>query len=128
MDSHNIAFNSSMALDGEGYGIVIRTGDNTFIGRWLLLLLFKNPIKLSGSLAKLTNQQKRGASNLSMEITRFVRFIALLSLVTGGIVFGAALAVDPHQNILALIVFGFITIITANVPQGLPGQHLISNP
>jgi magnesium-transporting ATPase (P-type) len=33
MDAHNIAFNSSMVLEGEAYGIVIRTGDNTFIGR-----------------------------------------------------------------------------------------------
>ncbi len=32
LDSHNIAFNSSMALDGEGYGVVIRVGDHTFIG------------------------------------------------------------------------------------------------
>lgn len=34
MDGHNIAFNSSMALDGEGYGVVIRTGDSTFIGEY----------------------------------------------------------------------------------------------
>ena len=33
MDSHCIAFNSSLVLDGEGVGVVIRTGDHTFIGR-----------------------------------------------------------------------------------------------
>jgi sodium/potassium-transporting ATPase subunit alpha len=74
-------------------------------------------------LAKLTNEQSRGASNLSIEITRFVRFIALLSLATGAIVFCAALAINPSQSILQLIVYGFITIIVANVPQGLPGMN-----
>ena len=30
--SKNIIFNSCLAVEGEGYGIVIRTGDKTFIG------------------------------------------------------------------------------------------------
>jgi sodium/potassium-transporting ATPase subunit alpha len=32
LEAHNIAFNSSLVIDGEAYGLVIRTGDNTFIG------------------------------------------------------------------------------------------------
>jgi sodium/potassium-transporting ATPase subunit alpha len=33
LDARNIAFNSSMVIEGEAYGVVIRVGDNTFIGR-----------------------------------------------------------------------------------------------
>ena len=108
MDAHNIAFNSSMTLDGEGFGVVIRTGDNTFIG----------------SLAKLTNEQSGGRSNLSVEIDRFVRFIAILSVTMGLIVFGAGVWVQNGHNVLNVFIYGFVTIIAANVPQGLPGTLL----
>lgn len=70
----------------------------------------------------MTNEQTRGASNMTTEITRFVRFIAILSITMGAVVFGLALAINPHQSVSQLIVYGFITIIVANVPQGLPGS------
>jgi sodium/potassium-transporting ATPase subunit alpha len=41
LEAHNIAFNSSLVIDGEAYGLVIRTGDNTFIG--ICGTVVKNP-------------------------------------------------------------------------------------
>lgn len=32
LHSKNLAFNSAMVVEGKGYGIVVRTGDNTMIG------------------------------------------------------------------------------------------------
>jgi sodium/potassium-transporting ATPase subunit alpha len=60
MDAHNIAFNSSMALDGEGYGVVIRTGDRTFIGvcimcAWTMLV---RRCRQSGQVDKRANARR----------------------------------------------------------------------
>jgi magnesium-transporting ATPase (P-type) len=33
-ESRNIAFMSSHVLNGDGYGVVVRTGDGTFIGHF----------------------------------------------------------------------------------------------
>ena len=87
-------------------------------------MLFPYRRLVAGSLAKLTNETSGGRSNLSMEINRFVRFIAVLSVLMGLIVFGAGVWVQNGQNVVGIFIYGFVTIIVANVPQGLPGTLL----
>ncbi len=76
-------------------------------------------------MAKLTNAQSRGQSNMSVEISRFVKLIAILSLTMATIVFGVGVAVNSGKHVMNLVIYGFITIIVANVPQGLPGELLL---
>lgn len=56
----NLAFNSSMVLEGEAYCLVIRTGSKTVIGK----------------IATFTSSSKRKQTTLEKEITRFVKIIA----------------------------------------------------
>ena len=53
--------------EGQGYGIVIATGDNTVMGR----------------IAILTGNTRNKKTLLQLEIQRFVRIIAILALSTG---------------------------------------------
>lgn len=46
-----------MIVKGEGYGIVIRTGDNTFLGQ----------------IAGLTSSEQKEVSPLTLEIERFCK-------------------------------------------------------
>lgn len=59
---------------------------------------------------------------MSLEINRFVKFIAILSLTMATIVFGIGVAVNNGKHVMNIFIYGFITIIVANVPQGLPGE------
>lgn len=110
-DAHNVAFNGSFCLDGEGLGVVIRTGDFTMIGQ----------------IAKMTNLQKQTQTLLQKEISRFVRFIAILSIGMGTVIFGIALGVEAATGpgltaakVLSLFINGFLVVLLANVPEGLP--------
>ena len=51
-----MAFNGTLAVAGEAFGVVIRTGDNTVLGQ----------------IAGLTSSESKRKSPLSMEIERFV--------------------------------------------------------
>lgn len=110
-DAHNVAFNGSFCLDGDGLGLVIRTGDKTMIGQ----------------IAKLTNQQKDHKTLLQIEIARFVRFIAFLSVGMGAVIFAIAIGIEAATGpkltaakVLSLFINGFLTILVANIPEGLP--------
>lgn len=60
---------------------------------------------------------------MTKEINRFVRFIAILSFVMATVVFLVAAGVKgfAKREVIDLIVNGFLIVIVANVPQGLPG-------
>uniref|UniRef100_A0A914V3R2 Cation-transporting P-type ATPase N-terminal domain-containing protein n=1 Tax=Plectus sambesii TaxID=2011161 RepID=A0A914V3R2_9BILA len=103
-ESHNVAFNGSFCIDGEGLGVVIRVADHTVIGQ----------------IAKLTTNQKQKKSSLDKEMTKFIRFITILALTMATIVFLVGAAMSKFQNVLHTFINGFLVVIVANVPQGLP--------
>lgn len=101
-ESANIAFNSAQCLEGEAVGIVIRTGDNTVIGRIAALA--------GGTDAVETTFQK--------EVKRVVYIIAAIAFSTAIVFF--AIGMLRGQPFVSTFVNGFILVIVANIPQGLP--------
>lgn len=103
-ESYNIAFNGSFCVDGEGYGIIIRTGENTVIGQ----------------IASLTLGQKDKKCKFETEIERFVQFITVMAITMATVIFTIGLLVNGGNDVIRLFVTGFLMVIIANVPQGLP--------
>jgi len=103
VESKNVVFSSSGLVEGEGYGVVIRTGDTTMIGN-------------IASPATDTNQQ---LTTLERDIRRFVHFVTLLALGTA-ITFFIIGAIRTPNNLINVFVNAFIVVMVANVPEGLP--------
>lgn len=101
-EARNLVFMSSLAMNGEGRGIVIRTGDNTMIGK----------------IAGLATDTGTHRSTLQQEVHRLIKFVAVIAFTTGIILFvvGLIRKVDPVEA----FVNGFILVVVANVPEGLP--------
>ncbi|TPX60133.1 hypothetical protein PhCBS80983_g01998 [Powellomyces hirtus] len=102
LEATNLVFNGTLAVNGDGYGIVVRTGDNTVIGQ----------------IASLTANETRGKSPLTSEIDTFVMLIASLAAVVAIVFFILAitakgLAISPALN------FAIGTFVSF-VPEGLP--------
>jgi hypothetical protein len=98
-ESKHIAFMSSQVLNGEGTGIVIRCGDNTFIGK-------------INSLAAGT---KGTETTLQQDITRFIKFISALAITMAVILFSAGLG--RRMTFPKAFVNGVIVVLVANIPQ-----------
>ncbi|KAF9148587.1 hypothetical protein BG015_009667 [Linnemannia schmuckeri] len=107
LEARNLAFNGSLVVNGEGYGIVIRTGDNTVLGQ----------------IAGLTSGEDAGKSPLSREIDDFVKIIATIAITTAIIFFLIGyFAVYSGQGSAAISnTLNFaIGVFVAWVPEGLP--------
>ena len=102
LEAHNVVFNSSMCVEGEGFGIVIRTGDDTLIGQ----------------IAKLTTSTTTQQTTLQREINRFVKFVSVLAVSMAVIFF--IVGVIQDRDLLDVFVLAFVAVLVANVPQGLP--------
>jgi sodium/potassium-transporting ATPase subunit alpha len=106
VESKNIAFMTTMIVHGKGQGIVVCTGNNTFMGK----------------ITELTNKTKQRQTSLKKEITRFVFFIsffAILSMVVLIVVWATWLRVS-HAGFInqdSLIVES-MSILVAYVPTG----------
>ncbi|KAI8905442.1 hypothetical protein EDD86DRAFT_241269 [Gorgonomyces haynaldii] len=107
LEATNIAFNGTLAVNGEGYGIVVRTGDNTVIGQ----------------IASLTANEERRDSPMSQEITHFVHIIASVAAIVALIFFIVAITAKG-QSIGGGINFAIGTFISF-VPEGLPATVTI---
>ncbi|GBF90642.1 p-type atpase [Raphidocelis subcapitata] len=101
-EAGNLVFMSSLAMNGEGRGIVIRTGDNTMIGK----------------IATLASGTSTHRSTLQVEVHRLVWFVGILAFTMGMLLF--AIGLGRRMNPLSAFVNGFILVIVANVPEGLP--------
>ncbi|KAJ3193161.1 hypothetical protein HDU67_005222, partial [Dinochytrium kinnereticum] len=66
LEATNLAFNGTLCVNGDGFGIVIRTGDHTVIGQ----------------IASLTTNEQKRESPMSIEIEHFVYTIAGAAAVT----------------------------------------------
>ncbi|KAJ3202682.1 hypothetical protein HDU82_007181 [Entophlyctis luteolus] len=102
LEATNLAFNSTLAVVGNGYGIVVRTGDNTVIGK----------------IASLAAGEERRESPLSTEIENFVKLIAGIAAVTA-IVFFIVAMTAKNQGISNSLNFAIGTFVSF-VPEGLP--------
>lgn len=100
LETQNLMFYGTLLLEGDGIGIVIRTGNNTVIGQ----------------IANLANTTATLETPLSKEINLFVRKIGLIAVIMAVVFFciGFGLGNSFGQN----FVFA-IGIIVANIPQGL---------
>ena len=93
---------SSQVLNGEGYGIVIRCGDNTFIG------------KINALAANTAGQ----VTTLQHDINMFVKFVAVIAITMAIILFSAGLG--RKMEFADAFVNGIVVVLVANIPQGLP--------
>ena len=117
LESKNIIFNGCLCLEGMAKGVVIKTGDNTFLG----------------IVAQQTAQIDHEETPLQKEVGKFVKLIGILGLTMGAIVFTIGCLryrFGPNKGsddstYLNLFVNGFIIIIIANVPQGLPATVIL---
>ena len=100
METKNLAFFSTNALEGTAKGIVVSVGDNTFIGR----------------IAGLTSGLGAGDTPLAREIEHFVKIISAVAVFFGLTFFIISLCMGYKWLDSALFLIG---IIVANVPEGL---------
>lgn len=101
-ESKHIAFMSSQVLNGEGYGIVVRCGDNSFIGKINTLA--------AGTQGTTTTLQR--------DINLFIKFIAFIAIFMAIVLFSAGLG--RGMDFEDAFVNGIVVVLVANIPQGLP--------
>ncbi|TMW69051.1 hypothetical protein Poli38472_001207 [Pythium oligandrum] len=104
LECKNVAFNGSLCFDGSALGLVLSIGDNTVIGR----------------IAKLASSTEQRETNMQREVATFVRFISALAVSMATVLFIIGVARTKGKDALNTFVSGFLVIIVANVPQGLP--------
>lgn len=96
----NMAFFGTDVAEGDAVGVVLYTGDDTFIGK----------------IALLTQQTDDKQTPINKEIHHFISIVSAVAIFLGVTFFiiGAALGTDIISNLVFMI-----GIIVANVPEGL---------
>ncbi|KAH9039417.1 aminophospholipid-transporting P-type ATPase [Lactarius hengduanensis] len=103
VEAENLAFNSTLVVNGEAWGVVVRTGDHTLIGQ----------------IARLTGGETGNQSPLAVEISRFVIMVSAIAIVFA-VVF-LVVGVTTVYKGKATQTFTFaVSILVAFVPEGLP--------
>ncbi|CDW54807.1 Na+:K+ ATPase alpha subunit protein [Trichuris trichiura] len=100
LETANIAFFSTNAMEGTGKGVVIYTGDRTVMGR----------------IAHLASGLESGETPIAKELAHFIHLITGVAVFLGVTFFIISLAMGYYW--LDAVVF-LIGIIVANVPEGL---------
>uniref|UniRef100_A0A2K5X6C6 Sodium/potassium-transporting ATPase subunit alpha n=1 Tax=Macaca fascicularis TaxID=9541 RepID=A0A2K5X6C6_MACFA len=100
LETRNIAFFSTMCLEGTAQGLVVNTGDRTIIGR----------------IASLASGVENEKTPIAIEIEHFVDIIAGLAILFGATFFIVAMCIG--YTFLRAMVF-FMAIVVAYVPEGL---------
>ncbi|KIJ37044.1 hypothetical protein M422DRAFT_50672 [Sphaerobolus stellatus SS14] len=103
VEAENLVFNSTLVVSGEGYGIVVRTGDNTLIGQ----------------IARLTGSEGGINSPLSTEIAHFVVIISTIAIGFALVFFGIGIGTVYKGNVGTTLTFA-VSVLVAFVPEGLP--------
>ncbi|KAJ2841375.1 hypothetical protein IWW36_006278, partial [Coemansia brasiliensis] len=101
LEATNMAFNGTLAISGEAYAVVVRTGDNTVLGQ----------------IAGMTAGEEKAESPMNHEIAVFVRIIASVALVTALVFFITGMTM---YNDFAFAINFAIGTFVAFVPEGLP--------
>ena len=102
MDSRNLIFNGCFCLEGGAIGVVINTGDRTFLGL----------------VAAQTTRTKGEETKFQQEIKGFVRFVFVLGMIMGIVLY--AVGVSQGASPSTEFINAFVVMILANVPEGLP--------
>ncbi|KAI0303351.1 aminophospholipid-transporting P-type ATPase [Multifurca ochricompacta] len=103
VEAENLAFNSTLVVNGEAWGVVVRTGDRTLIGQ----------------IAQLTGGESGNESPLAVEISRFVMMVSTIAIIFA-VVF-LVVGVTTVYKGKATQTFTFaVSILVAFVPEGLP--------
>ncbi|KAI9433924.1 aminophospholipid-transporting P-type ATPase [Lactarius indigo] len=103
VEAENLAFNSTLVVNGEAWGVVVRTGDHTLIGQ----------------IARLTGGETGNQSPLAVEISRFVIMVSTIAIIFA-VVF-LVVGVTTVYKGKATQTFTFaVSILVAFVPEGLP--------
>ncbi len=100
LETKNLAFFSTSALEGTATGMVVSIGDSTLMGR----------------IAGLASGLDVESTSLSIEINDLVRFITIVACTIGAIFF--SIAMSYGYTLVDSIVF-LIGSIMGNVPTGL---------
>ncbi|KAK7037531.1 hypothetical protein VNI00_011023 [Paramarasmius palmivorus] len=103
VEAENLIFNSTLIVNGEGWGIVVRTGDHTLIGQ----------------VAKLTSGEEGNEAPLAKEIGRFVIQVSCIAVIFAIVFFVVGLT-TVYKGRVALTVTFAVSILVAFVPEGLP--------
>lgn len=100
METKNLAFFSTNALEGTAKGLVVAVGDSTFIGR------------IAGLASGLDSLE----TPMSKEVSHFVEWISAMAVFFGVTFFIVALCMGYDFLDAAIFLIG---VIVANVPEGL---------
>merc|ERR1712179_399306 len=100
LETKNLAFFSTNAVEGTAVGMVVNVGDNTVMGR----------------IAGLASGLDSGDTPIAKEIAHFIHIITGVAVFLGVSFFIIAFALGYHW--LDAVIF-LIGIIVANVPEGL---------
>uniref|UniRef100_A0AC35FB89 Sodium/potassium-transporting ATPase subunit alpha n=1 Tax=Panagrolaimus sp. PS1159 TaxID=55785 RepID=A0AC35FB89_9BILA len=100
LETRNLAFFSTNAVEGTAKGVVVNTGDRTVMGR----------------IAHLASDIDSGMTPIAREIEHFIHLITGVAVFLGVSFFIIAFILGYHW--LTAVVF-LIGIIVANVPEGL---------
>jgi sodium/potassium-transporting ATPase subunit alpha len=103
LEATNLAFNGTLAVNGEAYAIVIRTGDHTVLGQ----------------IANMAGSESKRPSPLTVEIEKFVHVITALAVVVAIFFFSFGLANDEAKRTGFFVSFA-IGVFVSFVPEGLP--------
>ena len=107
LETRNIAFFSTNAVEGTCRGVVIRTGDRTVMGR----------------IAALASGLDQESTPIAKEISRFIHIITAVAVSLGVTFFIIAFILG--YGWLEAVIF-LIGIIVANVPEGLLATVTVS--
>jgi sodium/potassium-transporting ATPase subunit alpha len=100
LETKNLCFFGTLVPKGKCTGIVIKTGDDTVMGR----------------IAKISTQQDSEPTPIAVEIEHFVKIVSAVAIFLGVSFF--LISVGLGTDLVTNLVF-MIGIIVANVPEGL---------
>jgi sodium/potassium-transporting ATPase subunit alpha len=128
IDAKNIAFSSTLVLDGHGIGIVIKYACMFYTpdyqipdGHRTVVLVLDSRVAddtFIGTIAGLASRPVDRRTTMYLEVQRFVKFIGVMAVCMAIIL--AIVAFARGQRWQDVLIFAFVSIIVANVPQGLP--------
>lgn len=107
LETKNLAFFSTSAIEGSALGMVVGIGDNTVIGR----------------IASLASGLEIDKTQLSKEINRFIHIITGVAIGIGIVFFIVAFVLGYYWRDAVIFLIG---IIVANVPEGLLATMTVS--
>jgi sodium/potassium-transporting ATPase subunit alpha len=103
VEADNLVFNSTLVVNGEGWGVVVRTGDHTFIGQ----------------IASLTGAEDGKESPLGVEIAQFVVIVSCIAILFAVVFFAVGITTAYKGKAAQTVTFA-VSILVAWVPEGLP--------